>query len=97
MCWKRTTYNIPDTRVGAANENGNAHDKDGGVDDALVEVGPLVPWTLLEEHEPHQRGEVKSEPGDEERRGERQEVVEEGDDLGDDKGNHGDDGDQDQP
>lgn len=56
-----------------------------------------MPGALLDDAKPHQSREVEGESRNEQGGADRQEAAEEGDRLGDDEGNDGDDGDQDAP
>ena len=56
-----------------------------------------MPRSLSDEHEPHNRGEVKCEARNEQRRRNGQEIIEEGNGFGNDESHNRDDSDEDQP
>ena len=89
---------ILDGRVGSGTQNDQTNEEYNSIQDAERNVlGRRVPLALLDELEPEERGPVESETGDEERRDETKQGVEEGDGLGDDPGDDGDGGDQREP
>lgn len=92
-----TTYDVLNTGVSASNQNNHADDEDECVGDGEGQVLLGVPAALLDELEPHPRGEVKCKTADEQARRDGQQVAEEGDGLGDDPRDQGDDGDEDGP
>lgn len=94
---RENTYDIINTGVCASAKRDHANGEDTDIDDAQGDVLGRSPRTLAKQHEPHESGEVEGEAGDEERRGDGEEIGEEGDDFGNDPGDPGDDGDEDQP
>lgn len=88
------TYDILYTGICTSNQDDNANDKDDSVGEGEEQVLLGAPAALPDELEPHPRGEVEGEAADEQARGDGQQVAEEGDGLGDDPRDQGDDGDE---
>jgi hypothetical protein len=90
--------NVSGRRIGAETKDCKADDEDDCVEDREGDVllGG-VPLALLDELEPEEGRPVEGEAGDEERRYQSQQGVEEGDRLGDDPGDDGDGRDQREP
>lgn len=78
-------------------QDDDADDEDDAVDDALDKVLAFVPVALLDQLEPEGCGEVERETRDEQARRDGEQVREEGNGLGNDPGDQGDDRDERQP
>lgn len=91
------SYNVVDTGIGTSPQRHQTNNQAAQVQCPQHQVLGRVPLALAHQQEPHQRGEVEGEARDEERRGDGQQIREEGNDLGDHKCHPGDDGDQGQP
>lgn len=86
------------TGICSCNKHDASNDKDQRIDDAESNVLPApMPFALFDELEPEQSGKVKGEAGDEERGDETEQGVEEGNGLGNDPANNGNDGDESNP
>lgn len=92
------TYNIIHTSIGTRDQHDQANEENSSIDSPPEQILGRFPTALfLNEHEPHQSGEVEGETGDEEGGGDGEQVFEEGNDLGDDKSDDSDEDDERQP
>lgn len=86
------------TRICTADQHDQAATNHQRVDDGESDVLPGgVPFALLEDGEPEERGEVEGETADEQTGDDAEEVVEKGNGLGDHPGDESEHGDQRQP
>lgn len=91
------THNVCNTGIGTATENNDANNKHQRVYNSQTQVALLVPLALLDELEPHPRGEVEGETRDEQAGADGEQVREERNGFRDDPGENCDDDDERKP
>ena len=96
---KRVTYDILNGGVGSSNQNDHTDDEAESVQNGVGKVllAEVRSSLLLDQLGPHHSREVERETGDEERRRDGEQIVEEGNSLCDDESSNGGDGDIDNP
>lgn len=91
------TYNINHTGVDTSNQGHESDQEDKDIQGTQCQVLRSKDATLSDEEKPHQGREVKGKAGQEKGRHEREQVIEEWDDLRNDKSNDHSDSDGSQP